>query len=346
MNYWQIAAGLKQRDYDYTEDFLKFGMAFVGWENIKTIGTVECGDRVILKRGMTKIVAVGTVVERNGKCKGNAEHEADEQDKQWLRDYDGLDLAGYCFVEWHQPEDEKPVTVKGLTESIMCKVWNPELHRIADSIFDKAPPICRKRKAEEPKVEILDNEDMLESLIRKGLRPSAAEELTATIRRIRLLARYYYDEKGFGWDDVREHETRTFLIIPFLLALGWPEQQIKIELNGKVDIACFSRAYRKGHDDECVLLLESKKFGHGLDYAQEQGKKYADAFPKCQVVVAANGYCYKAYRRKTAEKGFERTPSAYLNLLRPKKNYPLNASVGGGLELLSHLLPHVCADGG
>jgi len=30
--------------------------------------------------------------------------------------------------------------------------------------------------------------------------------------------------------DIREHETRTFLVIPLLLALGWAEQQLKIEM--------------------------------------------------------------------------------------------------------------------
>jgi hypothetical protein len=63
-------------------------------------------------------------------------------------------------------------------------------------------------------------------------------------------------------------------------------------------------------------------------------------FPSCRVVVASNGYCYKAYRRKPDSTDFEDLPAAYLNLLRPTKRYPLAPDrVAGGLELLSFLLP-------
>jgi type I site-specific restriction endonuclease len=179
------------------------------------------------------------------------------------------------------------------------------------------------------------------------LRPANAEELTDTLRRIRLLAGYYY--RDCDWDDIREHEARTFLIIPFLIALGWSEQQIKIELgvkDGRIDIAGFRRPYRRDpetrqpNNQDCVLILESKGFSQGLDYAHGQGKEYATQFPKCEVVVASNGYCYKAYRRKTDDTGFEDMPSAYLNLLRPRKSYPLDpGKQNGGLELLSYLMP-------
>jgi hypothetical protein len=128
MNYWQIAAGSDSRDY--TNDFLKYGMAFVGGEKqIATMAQVQAGNRVILKRGMTQIVAAGTVVEREGKCKGNAT-DSGEENKYWLRDYDGWDLSAYCFVEWHKPA--KPLSVKGLTRATIQQVGIAELRRIAD----------------------------------------------------------------------------------------------------------------------------------------------------------------------------------------------------------------------
>ena len=229
-----------------------------------------------------------------------------------------------------------------MTRATIQQVGRPDLRQIGDEIISSAavPTIC----PEPQKVDGLNDDEMLEFLIEEGLRPSTADELTITLKRIRLLANHYYRARDFDWQDIREHETRTFLIVPFLLALGWSEQQIKIELaviGGRVDIACFSRSYRK-NNTECVLLLESKGFSQGLDYAHQQGKNYAAEFSNCQVVVASNGYCYKAYGRKTTETGFEEHPSAYLNLLRPTKQYPLNPSVGGGLELLSYLLPNSC----
>ena len=91
MKYWQIAAGSEGRDY--SEDFLRFGMAFVGGKSpMKRMSEVEVGDRIILKRGMSRIVAAGEVVERDGQHRG-------ENDKHWLMDFDGWELPGYCFVD-------------------------------------------------------------------------------------------------------------------------------------------------------------------------------------------------------------------------------------------------------
>lgn len=333
--YWQIAAGSDSREY--SRDFLKYGMAFVGGKTqTAAMSQVRVGQRVILKRGLTQIIAAGTVVERNGKCIGNATL-SNEEDKHWLRDYDGWDLPAYCFVDWHKPET--PRTVKGLTRKTIEQVGLSEIRQAGDQIIATTPshPISQQPQLVEP----LTDDDMLNFLIEEGLRISTADELTATLKRIRLLAQYYYKANGFGWEDIREHETRTFLIVPFLIALGWSEQQIKIELGiigGRVDVALFPRSYRK-NNSECVLLLESKGFSQGLDYAHGQGKNYATEMPRCKVVIATNGYCYKAYGRSKSGEGFEEGPSAYLNLLRPTKKYALDPSVEGGLRILSFLLP-------
>lgn len=342
MRYWQVAAGALGRDY--SEDFLRYGMAFAG-ERHKGMQKVRIGDRVILKHGMKEIVAVGTVVQRNGRHKGVARDADSEPDKQWLRDYDGWDLPAYFYVDWHRPSE--PVPAAGLSRSTIRRVHQQGTCDIADEIIRTAP-VVGPPQPEPNRTEILNDDQILDHLIREGLRPSTAEELTATLKRIRLLARYYYDH--CKWSDVREHEARTFLIIPFLLALGWSEQQMKIELGvkgaGRIDVACFARAFRrdeatkKPNNDDCVLILESKGFNKGLDYAHSQGKRYAKAFPSCAVVVASNGYCYKAYRRTPDGNEFEDRPAAYLNLLRPTKEYPLDPeNVDGGLKLLSFLLP-------
>ncbi len=336
MRYWQVAAGSSGRDY--TESFLDFGMAFVGGKIQRdTIVQVQPGDCIVLKRGMSEILAAGQVVIRDGeKCCGDG-------DKEWLRDFDGWDLAGYCYVDWHIPES--PVWAKGLTRATIQRLYKDDLKSAADELLKL--PVNTNVRPEPPPTRPLSDEEMLEFLICEGLRPAAAEELTSTFNRIRRLARYYYDE--CSWGDVREHETRTFLIAPLLIALGWSEQQIKIELGaadrGRIDMACFKRPYRrdehgKANNQDCVLLLESKGFPHGLDYAHKQGKGYAKTFPSCGVVIASNGYCYKAFLRKPEGEGFYEGPSAYLNLLRPRDRYPLDPeNVDGGLALLRYLLP-------
>ena len=59
----------------------------------------QLGDMMILKGGMSQIVAMGRVVARDGKFK-------DSGDKDWLMDFDGWILPTWCYVE-------RPVFSKG-----------------------------------------------------------------------------------------------------------------------------------------------------------------------------------------------------------------------------------------
>ena len=332
---WQVAAGSDNRDY--SDDFLKYGLAFVGGDAQRAaMARVALGDFMILKRGKSDIVAVGRVENRHGTHGGDG-------DKEWLKDYDGWNLPAYCHVEWHVPP--APVPASGLNRGTIMRANQAALIQQAQAIYSQssAHPVA---PSEPPPAAPVSDPAILNFLIREGLRPSAAEELTSAFRRIRLLASYYYDQSD--WRDVREHETRTFLIMPLLLALGWAEQQIKVELGtgnrGRIDVACFSRPYRRDaqgqpNHDQCLLILESKGFNYGLTYAPEQAHRYAQSFPSCRAVVVSNGYCYKAYLRNTAGE-FTTTPSASLNLLHPTEKYPLDARVDGCLEVLRLLLPH------
>lgn len=324
--YWQIAAGSAGRNYaDY---FIKFGIAFVGGDvPIATMKELKKGDIVVIKNGLYQIVAVGEVVERNKKTTGC-------EDKSWLRDFDGWDLPAYCYVDWHVPD--KPIETDGLTRATIQKLPQDKHKKIADDILLLPIQPCEPEPTE---TTIITDNQLLEYLITEGLRPGSADELTNTLRKIRLLAQYYYTK--CQWEDVREHETRSFLVIPLLLTIGWSEQQLKIELpcnKGKVDIACFSKAYKR-KNEECVLIVETKDFSSGLDYAPEQAHRYAEDFPSCKGVLVTNGYCYKAYVRKD-DGTFNTKPSAYLNLLQPRDRYPLDpANIDGALGVLSWLLP-------
>lgn len=323
--YWQIAAGSIGRTYSNL--FIKFGMAFVGGERqIATMNEVSKGDIILLKNGLHEIVAVGEVVEREGKYKGNG-------DKSWLWDFDGWELTAYCYVDWRKPD--KPIQTDGLTRATINRAHQDKHKKIADSILQlRIEPHDPEPLPTKP----ISDEAILKFLIREGLRTSAADDLTNTFRRIRLLADYYYN---YQWGEIREHETRTFLVIPLLLTIGWAEQQLKIEYpsnKGRIDIACFSKAYQTNSED-CILLIETKDFCSGLDYAPEQAHGYAQAFPSCQVVAVTNGYCYKTYIR-SGSGDFKLTPSAYLNLLNPQDKYPLDPNnVSGALDVLKWFLP-------
>ena len=337
MEYWQVSAGSDERDY--SKEFIDYGLAFVEGEEIKNI---KEGDRVILKKGNKEVRAVGVAVSRKGKVTGSG-------DKEWLKDFDGWILPNYCNILWHELDTPRPI--KGLTRSRLCRVNRDNIKSESEKIIKEFQ--CKELIKTEPKeTKKIEDKEMLEFLVSEGLRPSIAESLKSTLGRIRLLARYYYEREKFSWDDIGEHETRTFLIIPFLLGLGWSEQQIKIELGkkrGRIDVACFSKPFQRSKDekrkmgkanlDDCMLIIESKGFPKGLDLAHNQAKNYAKNFKNCNVVVASNGYCYRAFKReKTGE--FSQQPHSYLNILCLRDRYPRDPeNVAGALGLLKLLLP-------
>jgi hypothetical protein len=177
---------------------------------------VQLGDIMILKRGMSQILAVGQVVERGGKFKG-------DEDKQWLRDFDGWDLAGWCYVDWHKPEE--PIQTSGLTRATIQRVYQRGLIEQADGVL-KAAPARTDYTPDPPDTNEVSDDTLIACLIELGLRPGAAEELTQALRRIRLLAAFYLGRDDWGLTN--EHDARTFLVVPLLIALGWAEQKMKI----------------------------------------------------------------------------------------------------------------------
>lgn len=322
MTTWQMAAGSEGRDY--SEYFLKYGIAFVG--DGSHMEQVNLNDMIVLKEGISAIKAVGTVVERDGHYRGQG-------NKEWLKDFDGWRLQAYCYVDWRIPGQGHPIQISGLTRGTIKRVWKQEVRDKADEIF-KAGRKVEVYPEPEPEPVKVEDDNILECLIKEGLRPTAADELTSAISKIRLLAAYYYD--NVEWKEVGEHETRTFLVVPLLLALGWAEQQIKIELNN-ADLVLFKGPYRgKSKMDDCVAIIETKGFALGLDYAQGQAENYAKHFPSCEALITTNGYCYRIYKKEDA--GFKL--SAYINLLEPKDKYPLNPDVKGALEAIKYLLPN------
>lgn len=107
---------------------------------------------------------------------------------------------------------------------------------------------------------------------------------------------------------------------------------MKIEWDD-VDIAFFKEQYSR--DDEPVMILESKRLWAGLQDAEQQGKDYAEKFPKCSRLTISDGVCYRLYVRTTEGWRWK----AYCNLLRLKDRHPYWADIKGAPELFSHLIP-------
>ncbi len=326
--YWQIGSGNDSRYY--AKYCLRHGIAVVGGLNpCKTMkNEVVQGDIFLLRNGLYKIIAVGYVVSRNGIHKG-------EGNKLWLKDFDGWPLTAYCYVEWHQPA--QPVTVSGMSRSPLVRVNKIDPIDAANDILSNYPPL--KIEPDPVATSPVTDEMLCSYLIAEGWSTHDAEQFRFSLQPIVLLAEYYR-EKNL---EIREHEIRTLLIIPLLLALGWSEKNLKIEYTaskgGRIDIACFSKPYEnETSDKDCILLIESKNLKSGLCVAADQVKSYAISFPSCNTVITSNGFCYKAYEK--VGDTFSDEPSAYMNITDFQDRYPLSPSDGAGtLEMIKLLLP-------
>ncbi len=228
MNYWQVAAGDDKGDY--SKIFLNFGVMLVGpgepgdyvknehkYKDIKRWVTrigpfakkVKEGDIVVLKKpsgSKWKAFAVGTVA---------SEYKFSEV----FDDAEGWHLQHYRKVKWFKPK--RNIEIRGLARGTfkgIRKLSEKEKEKLIELTKNKDRYIKPKKIPETDK--IIKSEELIGNLIQNGLSIKNAEELIQTFNRIRKLVQWYYNFDR----DVKEHEVRTFLVIPLLLALGWPEQ--------------------------------------------------------------------------------------------------------------------------
>lgn len=335
MKFWQVAAGEGARDYSPV--FLEFGIMAIGagnpgpyfehkdyyeghrnWRSqvVAFAKKVQLGDVVILKKPyhrQWKILAVGRVT-------GEYEYSA------LFDDVEGWDLQHCRKVEWVEPSSK--TCVGGLARGTFIRVNSPNLQNKATEILNNGS--LRSAEALPPPARRIEGEELVEHLVDNGLRPADAETVIQTIGRVRRLGRWYNTHGR----DISEHETRTFLIVPVLLALGWSEQKMKIEWNG-LDVAFFDGVYSKKAKSRCVMILESKRMREGLLYAERQIKRYSERFPECHRLVVSDGICYRLYCKENGEWNWK----AYMNMLNLKERHPYCVNIGGANEIFVKLMP-------
>jgi hypothetical protein len=338
MKYWQVAAGEGARDY--SDVFLRYGIMLIGSGNpgsyfgnedyyrsrpwgaqvVRFAKYVAEDDRVILKRPhhRRKLEEEKWQIQAVGYVAGDYEYV------EQFDDVEGWDLQHYRKVKWVCPNEE--MLTNSLTMGTFKRVYKREAIEKAEKILEEGNQQVTE-EIPQPAKRISD-EDLVEGLIAKGLRPADAETVIQTIWRVRRLARWY---ARYG-HDLSEHEIRTFLIVPILLALGWSEQKIKIEWKN-TDMSFFNEVYKSGGKPS--MILESKRMGEGLHYAERQLVKYAKMFPECHHLVASDGIRYRLYVKHGSEQDF----SAYANLLNLKDRHPYLEHIGGAPDLFISLMP-------
>lgn len=327
--YWLIAAGDALRDY--SDVFLRFGVMLVGsgdsgsyFENRKAYSEidrvrrfaeeVQPGDVVILKRGVRSIVATGIVDER----------EDSYFHSEVFGDVQGFSIQHGRYVTWYKPDEE--VLVSGLARGTLTHTYKSHIQQFAERIIHENTALTSD-EIPSP-AENVDDEELIDYLIMHGLGSGQAEEVIRAFWRVRRLGRWY----EYEGEDVSEHETRTFLVVPLLLALGWPEQRLKIEWK-QLDIAFFKSNYSP--DANPMMILESKRLDRPLFGAEKQAKNYSKKFPHCNKLVVSNGIRYLLFVKKKNEW----LPKAYLNLLKLRTRHPYYVEIYGAPELLAQLLP-------
>ncbi len=283
------------------------------------------GELVVLKKphhrkkkeeGRWRIQAVGRI---------SGDYDYLEQ----FEDVEGWGLQHCRKVEWVCPQQE--TLTNGLSMGTFRRVLN-------SGVIEKAKQVWKEERKQEsryipPPARKLSDEDLVEGLIENGLRPANAETVIQTIWQVRRLARWY---ERYG-RDLGEHEVRTFLIVPILLALGWSEQRIKIEWK-RTDMSFFHKPYSRGQQPQ--MILESKRMREGLGYAERQAVRYAKQFPGCHRLVASDGIRYQLYVRRDSDWNVKGDFKAYMNLTNLKNRHPYLEEVGGAPDLFISLMPN------
>lgn len=312
----QIGTGDGTRQYERT--FFDLGIACIGpgdsgpfgtpeataWfelydegvQRVTTMSRLEPGSWLIARKGLRTIVGVGQVTSHI----------------QWnaiLEDIEGWDLQHHVTVDWYRPIGgaNRIVFDRNLLPQRTLSACNsPEVYaRIAETDFERVLPI-RSEESLRPAKSIGVN-DLSRTFMDLGLRSQDSDNVAATIEHIIRLTQWYQDNDR----KVRENEIRAFLVVPFLIALGWSEQRMKLEYHG-IDVALFDRPFQGDYDSAPQVIVEAKQFGNGLAFTHEQINSYADAFPDCQRLVATNGYRYVYVERQNGVI----TKRGYFNLLR------------------------------
>ena len=325
MTYWQIANGDITRDY--SDVCLNFGIVCVGpgnpgimsedteveykklkeWKKIKPILEVKSGDRIVLKNGRSEIQAVGEVVKFRNKTYNYS---------NCFKDVDGWDLQHFLKVKWKEIQIRFNNNSE-LHRGTMTRLNKPNvIERIEqewaqkDYIKDKYV-IPEKIEVDQIKYNLIE-----EKLIDIGFRIIDAENTSKTIGRVEKLANWYLNNSIGS----TEHEIRTFLVIPFLQALGWSPQKMGIEVSinrNKLDIILYSDNKRTDPN----IVIETKRMWEGSVQAISQSIRYLDnneQLSKVGTFIVTDGLRYWLYKKSDDDSW---KPYAYMNFLNKQNAY-------------------------
>jgi hypothetical protein len=278
--------------------FLKYGVALIGpgdagpWTADRDdevfegsfvrrfASEIEPGDIVLLRTGLTRILALGLVA-------------GEYVYLNVFDDVNGWDLQHARRVCWGRllAEHDFGSALFGANPSRCSRVWNAEVIDFATRFLNSPPTHWQfvalpALPAEEPPLARVP--DVLAGLV------AQAADLLPLMQ----------DSQRFG-DLPSEDELIIHFVVPFLRALGWPPERIAVKWR-YIDVAVFRELPRTAAT--CQFLIEAKRLGAGVEGALDQAKGYANALGiHCDVIVT-DGIRYRLYD------GMRFEPVAYANL--------------------------------
>jgi len=299
---WQVSGG--PGDRPYTEIFLKYGVALIGpgydgaWRPGRTdMDDAEVvrrfaeeprdGDLLLLRTAIDQVAAVGLVA-------------SDYEFLDPFDDVNGWDLRHARRVRWCRlPEPYRfETSVFGANPRRLARVQNREAVDYARSFLTSGLTHWREALLPAlPEVEppLMDVPEALRDVV--GLAGD--------------LAGLYGYEDRLG-DAPSEHEMTAHFIVPFLRALGWPQELVAVEWR-RIDVALFETLPRTPRN--CRFVIEAKRLGTGLAPARKQAEAYVAGLGVSRDVVVSDGFRYRLFDH---EQNF--APLAYANLARLKQS--------------------------
>jgi len=329
-NLWQVAAGLKERNY--VDTLLKWDVVIIGpgnygkWPACKDEMKQKAPGQVSISKRFCEEMKRGDLIAlRLGTDEVHAVGEVADESAQWLDDFgdvDGWDLQTVRRVRWlHKGFHRFPAqtlkfgpTILALNSPAVVD-WMKTLE-IPSADWDRELKLLPATCVDGERRRLLSHADIGEHLYDRGISSDAVRNLLSSIDELTRIARWYQRAEAA----VSENETIAYLSIPLLQCLGWSPQKMAIEW-GTVDIALFEKLPRT--DENLAVVIEAKKLDEPIKVAFEQAAGYAGQAgrERCRRIVLTDGIKYYVYVRGEGEK-FSNHPKAYLNLTRLVADYP------------------------
>jgi hypothetical protein len=321
---WQISGGPANRSY--SDIFLKYGVALIGpgdwgpWDAKRYPGgesgpwyyddfsidgfvrrfatEVNIGDVFLLRTGISTIRAVGIVA----------------SEYLYLNQFDdvnGWDLQHARRVRWFELPEEHTFAsqVFGANPPRFSRTENEDVLNYVDRFINSPPTYWQNASLPQLPQEEPDLKEI----------PTALKELVACANDLVPLM---WDRHVFG-ERPSEDEMIAHFVVPFLRALGWPQEYIALKWHW-VDVAVFRTLPRTPQN--CQFLIEAKRLGAGVEGALEQVIGYVKSLGVPLDVVVTDGIRYRMYScvaagaNATQADQWEFEPVAYANLTRLKKS--------------------------